>query len=83
MDITGTYELKNNDKGVLSITLENYAFAGDAHGNTIVKALNFDIMTGHIYTLPELFKPNSNYIKRISLWQHMRLHKYIEPRSYR
>lgn len=66
MDITGTYELKNNDKGVLSITLENYAFAGGAHGNTIVKALNFDIMTGHICTLPELFKPNSDYIKRIS-----------------
>ncbi len=66
IDMTGTYELKNNDKGVLSITLENYAFAGGAHGNTIVKALNFDIMTGHIYTLPELFKPNSDYIKRIS-----------------
>jgi hypothetical protein len=66
VDMTGTYELKNNDKGILSITLTNYAFAGGAHGNTIVKALNFDIMNGHVYTLPELFKPNSNYIKVIS-----------------
>ncbi len=62
----GTYELKNNDKGVLSLTLINYAFAGGAHGNTIVKGLNFDVETGHIYTLPELFKPGSDYIKKIS-----------------
>ena len=62
----GTYELKNNDKGVLSLTLINYAFAGGAHGNTIVKGLTFDVETGHIYTLPELFKPGSDYIKKIS-----------------
>ena len=66
IDMTGTYELKNNDKGILSITLINYAFAGGAHGNTIVEALSFDIMNGHVYTLPELFKPNSNYVKEIS-----------------
>jgi hypothetical protein len=65
-EMDGTYELKNNDKGVLSIVLINYSFAGGAHGNTIVKALNFDIETGHVYTLPELFKPNSDYVKRIS-----------------
>ena len=65
-EMDGTYELKNNDKGVLSIVLINYSFAGGAHGNTIAKALNFDIETGHVYTLPELFKPNSNYVKKIS-----------------
>lgn len=65
-EMDGTYELKNNDKGVLSLTLINYAFAGGAHGNTIVKALNFDVETGHVYTLPELFKPGSDYVKRIS-----------------
>ena len=58
--------MKNNDKGVLSIVLVNYSFAGGAHGNTIARALNFDIETGHVYTLPELFKPNSNYVKKIS-----------------
>ncbi|NMA86796.1 MAG: DUF3298 and DUF4163 domain-containing protein [Tissierellia bacterium] len=65
-EMNGTYELKNNDKGVLSLTLINYAFSGGAHGNTIVKALNFDVETGHIYTLPELFKPGSHYVQRIS-----------------
>ena len=65
-EMDGTYELKNNDKGVLSIVLINYSFAGGAHGNSNAKALNFDIETGHVYTLPELFKPNSNYVKKIS-----------------
>lgn len=65
-EMNGTYELKNNDKGVLSLTLINYAFAGGAHGNTIVKALNFDVETGHVYTLSELFKPDSDYVQRIS-----------------
>ena len=65
-EMDGTYELKNNDKGVLGVVLINYSFAGGAHGNTIAKALNFDIETGHVYTLPELFKPNSNYVKKIS-----------------
>lgn len=66
VDMTGTYELKNNDKGILSLTLDNYAFAGGAHGNTIVKPLTYDIMTGKIYTLSDLFKPGSDYVKRIS-----------------
>ena len=65
-EMNGTYELKNNDKGILSLTLINYGFAGGAHGNTIVKALNFNVETGHVYTLPELFKPGSDYVQRIS-----------------
>ena len=65
-EMVGTYELKNNDKGILSIVLINYAFAGGAHGNTIAKALNFDIETGNIYTLAELFKADSDYVKQIS-----------------
>ena len=65
-EMVGIYELKNNDKGILSIVLINYAFAGGAHGSTIAKALNFDVETGQVYTLPELFKPDSDYVKKIS-----------------
>ncbi|CAK7059867.1 DUF3298 and DUF4163 domain-containing protein [Tissierella carlieri] len=64
--ITGTWELKNNQKGILSLTLINYAFSGGAHGLTIVKGLTFDIETGKLYELPELFKPGSDYIKVLS-----------------
>lgn len=64
--ITGTYELKNNDKGIFSITIINYAYSGGAHGMTIVKGLNFNINTCQLYSLEQLFKPNSNYVDRIS-----------------
>ena len=64
--ITGTWELKNNQKGILSLTLINHAFSGGAHGLTIVKGLTFDIETGKLYELPELFKPGSDYIKVLS-----------------
>ncbi|WP_333638479.1 DUF3298 and DUF4163 domain-containing protein [Tissierella praeacuta] len=64
--INGTWELKNNDKGILSLTLINYAFSGGAHGLTIVKGLTFDIKNGRLYELKDLFKPESNYIKVLS-----------------
>lgn len=37
-----------------------------AHGMTYLKALTFDIGTGKVYLLSELFKPGSNYVKVIS-----------------
>jgi hypothetical protein len=44
--ITGSFELKSNEKGVLSVTIENYAYSGGAHGLTILKGLTFDVITG-------------------------------------
>jgi hypothetical protein len=64
--ITGTFELKSNEKGVLSVTIENYAYSGGAHGLTILKGLTFDVKTGKKYSLNELFKPNSNYTTILS-----------------
>lgn len=64
--ITGTWELKNNEKGILSLTLINYAFSGGAHGLTIVKGLTFDVDTGKLYDLKDLFKPGANYVEVLS-----------------
>jgi hypothetical protein len=62
----GTFEIKNNQRGVLSLSLLNYTFTGGAHGNTLQKSLTFDADTGHSYTLNQLFKPNSNYEERLN-----------------
>lgn len=59
--ITASYELKNNQRGILSLSLNNYAFAGGAHGLTVIKSLTFDINTGHVYSLSDLFRPLSDY----------------------
>ena len=65
--VSGWYELKNNQRGILSLNIINYAYAqGAAHGLTAIKSLTFDIETGKAYTLAELFKPGSNYVKVLS-----------------
>ena len=64
--ITGYFEIKNNQRGILSLTLSNYAFSGGAHGMTIMKSLTFNVETGEEYGLSQLFKPGSNYVKVLS-----------------
>lgn len=65
-EITATYDLKTNERGILSLALSNYAFWGGAHGVTILKSLTFDVETGKSYELKDLFKPDSDYVKKIS-----------------
>ncbi|WP_035098608.1 DUF3298 and DUF4163 domain-containing protein [Anoxybacteroides tepidamans] len=65
-EVTGTFELKANERGVLSLTMINYAYSGGAHGMTIVKGLTFDVATGKKYSLRELFLPNKDYVKPLS-----------------
>ncbi len=63
---TGWYELKTNERAILSLYLGNYAFSGGAHGLTIIKALTFTTNDARSYTLKELFKPGSDYVAVLS-----------------
>ncbi|MEW9677106.1 DUF3298 domain-containing protein [Lentibacillus sp. L22] len=66
-EMIGTYEIKTNERDVLSLALSNYAIAySHANGLTIMKSLTFDTQTGKSYTLKELFKPNSDYVTILS-----------------
>lgn len=64
--VTGFYEIKTNQREVLSITLNGMGDFGGAHPINIIKSLNFDVKTGKSYKLHELFKPDSDYIKKLS-----------------
>lgn len=64
--ITGTYELKTNELGVLSLSIIVYWYSGGAHGMTVIKSLTFNVATGQVYQLSDLFKPGSDYIRVIS-----------------
>ncbi len=66
VEMIGNYEIKTNNRGVLSLSLTVYSFAGGAHGHTITRSLTFDVKTGKQYLLSELFKPGSNYVKILS-----------------
>ncbi|MGC5325981.1 DUF3298 domain-containing protein [Brevibacillus sp. SYSU BS000544] len=66
-EMTGHYEIKTNERGILSLTLSNYAISEHmAHGFTILRSLTFNVNTGKQYQLSELFKPGSDYIAVIS-----------------
>lgn len=65
-EVTGSYEIKTNERGVLSLSLIVYYFSGGAHGMTLQQSLTFDTSTGKSYALGELFRPNSPYIERLS-----------------
>jgi len=67
VQITGWYELKTNERNILSLTIGNYGYSpGAAHGMTYLKSLTFDVTSGKLYSLAELFKPGSNYVKVLS-----------------
>lgn len=65
-EMDGTFELKTNQRGVLSLSLLNYTYSGGAHGNTLQRSLTFDAETGRSYKLGELFKPDTPYITRLN-----------------
>lgn len=66
VELLANFEIKTNERKILSLNLIVYSFTGGAHGMTIVRSLTFDVTTGRTYTLAQLFKPNSNYVDIIS-----------------
>src|SRR5690606_17064526 len=67
VQMMGTYDIKNNQRDVLSLTLTNGAYHYHAaHGMTYIKSLTFDMKHKKAYKLNELFKPGSNYAARLT-----------------
>ncbi|WP_432357961.1 DUF3298 and DUF4163 domain-containing protein [Sporosarcina sp. UB5] len=66
VELLATFEIKNNQRGILSLNLIVYSFTGGAHGMTIIKSLTFNVKTGKQYELKDLFKPGSDYVKKLS-----------------
>lgn len=67
LEMLGWYEIKNNQRGILSLTIGNYSFTyPSAHGMTIVKGITFDTKSGDDYELKDLFKPEADYVKVLS-----------------
>jgi hypothetical protein len=59
---TGTFEIKTNERGILSLVLTNYTYSEHmAHGYTVTKGQTFATDTGKSYALSDLFRPGSGY----------------------
>lgn len=66
-EVVSIFEVKNNQRGILSIAISNYTYIeGAAHGLTVIQSLTVNTVTGKQYSLLDLFSPNSNYVERIS-----------------
>lgn len=66
VELISYFEIKTNERNILSLTLITYSFTGGAHGMTIAKSLTFNTETGQLYSLASLFKPGSGYVKVLS-----------------
>lgn len=64
--MSGTYEIKTNQRNILSLTLNYLGDFRGAHPITVVKAFTTDVTTGKNYQLKDLFTPDSDYVKVLS-----------------
>ncbi|WP_062350511.1 DUF3298 and DUF4163 domain-containing protein [Bacillus kwashiorkori] len=66
-EMLGSFEVKNNQRNILSLTLSNYVYYDKAaHGMTYLKPLTINTKTGENFRLSDLFQTGSNYVERIS-----------------
>ncbi|MFC4321480.1 DUF3298 and DUF4163 domain-containing protein [Litchfieldia salsa] len=66
-EMHGLYEIKNNQREVLSLSLSNYTYHQQAaHGMTYITSLTFDLKKRKLCELKDLFKPGSEYVTKIS-----------------
>lgn len=66
-EMLGLYEIKNNQRQLLSLSLINYTYHKQAaHGLTYIKSLTFDFVNEEICQLSDLFTPGADYVQRIS-----------------
>lgn len=80
-EMLGEFEIKNNQRQVLSLTLSNYTYHDRAaHGMTYIKSLTFDLKEEKRCELKDLFKPGSDYVNRLSgIIQNQIIERKIEP----
>ena len=66
-EMLGSFEIKNNQRQVLSLSLTNYTYHyRAAHGMTYIKSVTFDLEKRKLCELKDLFKPGSDYVTRLS-----------------
>ncbi|WP_170848254.1 DUF3298 and DUF4163 domain-containing protein [Lentibacillus halodurans] len=66
-EMDGSFEIKNNQRDILSLSLSNYAYHDQAaHGMTYIISLTFDLQQRKRCNLSDLFKSGSNYVERLS-----------------
>jgi hypothetical protein len=61
-----SYNITYADERVISVWFGNYFYTGGAHPNSYSFTLNFDLRTGRVLKLADLFGPGSDYLQVLS-----------------
>jgi hypothetical protein len=65
--IRGGYQVKLNDRGVLSIRLEVFSVVqGMIQGSSTVRAITFELKTGEVFKFKDLFNDDCDYVSRVN-----------------
>ena len=57
-DDSFTYDILYNSDSILSLRTTEFRFEGGAHPNTFFNRMNFDLKTGKLISVKDIFKPN-------------------------
>jgi hypothetical protein len=60
-----SYEIKLNNDKLLSIKFSRDSFTGGAYPNSYNQGLNFDLKSGEVVNLKDIFRENSDYLSKI------------------
>ena len=67
LEMIGTYDIKLNENGILSVYFENYMLPEHAaNASYLAKSITVDLNTGQVYTLSDLFNPDTNYLTALN-----------------
>lgn len=66
-DLSGDYTIAIANDALISVRYDIGGYsAGAAHGNSSSYVLNYEVKTGKMLKLPDLFKPGTKYVQSIS-----------------
>lgn len=63
-----SYHTTYADKNLISLLVWTYSYTGGAHGGSASTTFNYDLNSGRMLKLADLFQPNSAYLKTISAY---------------
>lgn len=63
-----SYHTPYADKNLISLLIWTYQYTGGAHGGSFSTTFNYDLQSGRMLKLADLFQPNSGYLKVISAY---------------
>lgn len=79
-EIVQNYEISYNANNVISLYVDEYVYSGGAHGETIRKAQNWNILTGKMIKLEELYRNNPYFL--LDILKEINRQIAVNPRIY-